>query len=156
MKLAWRLPWLSNLNTRLIASVIRRNPLRYIDTMKVKVHDVDKSMLALPGIRNLLAADFAEALRAGVEGMVDDMAANHGRPWGFPLEEIETRVLLWSCELDRSVPPAMAEYIARRIPGCEATVVPGAGHLWILLHLREVLEAVSGAGSYRPSQRAVA
>lgn len=153
MKLAWRLPWLSDLNIRLLASVVRRNPLRYIDTMKVKVHDVDKSVLALPGIRNMLAADFAEALRAGAEGMVDDMAANHGRPWGFSLEEIETSVLLWSCELDRSVPPAMGEYLAQMIPGCEATVVSGAGHLWILVHLREVLEAVTGAGCYRASQQ---
>lgn len=143
MKLAWRLPWLSDLNTRLLASVIRRNPMRYIDAMKIKVHDVDKSILALPGIREMLAADFAEALRAGADGMVDDMAANHGRPWGFPLDEIKAKVLLWFCQLDRSVPPAMGEYLSRMIPSCEATFVPNAGHLWILVHLREVLDAVS-------------
>ena len=109
---------------------------------------------ALPGIRNMLAADFAEALRAGAQGMVDDLAANHGRPWGFPLDEIDTRVLLWYCELDRSVPPAMGEYIARMIPGCELTLVADAGHLWILVHLRDVLEAVTGASACRATQRA--
>ena len=153
VKLAWRWPWLSDLNIRLLASVIRRNPLRYIDTMKVKVHEVDKSVLALPGIRKMLAADFAEALRVGADGMIDDMAANHGRPWGFPLEEIKARVLMWSCELDRSVPPAMGKYLGQTIPDCEVTFVPNSGHLWILVHLREVLEAVTGAGSFRDDQR---
>ena len=97
----------------------------------------------------------AEALRTGAQGMVDDMDANHGRPWGFPLQEIETRVLLWSCELDRSVPPAMGEYLARMIPDCEATLVSDAGHLWTLVHLHEVLEVVTGVGSHRGSQHEV-
>lgn len=106
MKLAWRLPWLSNLNVRLLVSVIRRNPARYINTMKYKLHDVDKAILARPEIQALLIADFTEALRAGPQGMVSDMAANHGLPWGFPLDKIKSKVLFWFCELDRSIPPA--------------------------------------------------
>ena len=143
MTLAWRLPWLSTLNVRLLAAVIRRNPARYINLMKRKVHDVDKQIVARPEILNMLALDFAEALRAGAAGMVDDLDANHGRPWGFPLDEIEVRVLFWYCELDRSVPPSMGRYLSRTIPNSEATFVPVAGHLWILLHLREVLDAVA-------------
>jgi pimeloyl-ACP methyl ester carboxylesterase len=143
MKLAWRLPWLSTLNVRLLAAIIRRNPARYINLMKLKVHDVDKKIVVRPEILNMLALDFAEALRAGAAGMVDDMAANHGRPWGFPLDEIEAKVLFWFCELDRSVPPSMGRYLSRTVPNSEATFVPGAGHLWILLHLREVLDTVA-------------
>ena len=142
MRLAWRLPRLSELNIRLLASLIRRNSRGYIETMKRKVHDVDRSILALPNVSDMLAADFAEALRRGPQGMMDDMAANHGRPWGFPLEEIRTKVLLWACELDRSVPPAMAEYLSRMIPNCKATLVPDAGHLWILTHLSDVLRVM--------------
>jgi pimeloyl-ACP methyl ester carboxylesterase len=87
----------------------------------------------------MLTQDFAEALRGGANGMVSDMAANHGRPWGFPLDEIEAKVLLWYCALDRSVPPAMGRYLNNAIPGSQITLVSDAGHLWILLHLREVL-----------------
>jgi len=144
MKLAWYLPWLSSGNIRLLASMIRRNPRRYIDTMKYKMHGVDKAILDRPEIHEMLVNDFAEAVRGGAEGMVDDMAANHGRPWGFPLREIETDVLSWSCELDRSVPPAMGTYLSRAVPSCQARFVPNAGHLWILIHLREVLDAVTG------------
>ena len=138
-KLAWHLPWLSTLNIRLLASVIRRNPARYISTMKYKVHDVDKVVLARPEIQNMLINDFTEALRGGAGGMASDMSANHGRRWGFPLNEIKVKVLFWFCELDLSVPPAMGRYLSNTVPNCEATFIPDAGHLWILLHLNEVL-----------------
>lgn len=142
MKLAWRLPWLSTLNVRLLASVIRRNPARYINTMKYKMHDVDKAILARPEIEDMLIKDFTEALSGGVQGMVSDMSANHGRPWGFPLDKIKIKVLFWFYGLDLSVPPAMGRYLSHTIPNCEATFIPDAGHLWILVHLKEVLCSV--------------
>lgn len=143
LKLAWYLPWLSKANARFLAALIRRDPRRYIETMKYKIHEVDRAVLDRPEIYQMLVKDFAEAVRGGAAGMIDDIAANHGRPWGFPLEQIRSEVLLWSCELDRSVPPAMGESLSRALPFCEAHFVPGAGHLWILLHLREVLDEVT-------------
>lgn len=143
MKLAWRVPCVSDLNTRLIGAVIRGNPARYIDVMQRKVHEVDRTLLAQSGISSVLADDFAEALRAGAQGMVDDMASNHGRPWGFPLAEIPVPVHVWSCERDQSVPPAMARHLIGEIPGCTSTFVANAGHLWVLTNLREVLLEVA-------------
>lgn len=146
MKLAWRVPWLSALNVRLLGTMIRRNPARYIDSMKFKVHDVDKAILARPSVHAMLVADFAEAVRGGTHGMADDMAANHGRPWDFPLEEIGIKVLFWICELDRGVPPAMGRYLSAMVPGSEVKFVSDAGHLWILLNVDEVLNTVAVAG----------
>jgi pimeloyl-ACP methyl ester carboxylesterase len=145
VNLAWRLPWLSTLNVRLLGTVIRRNPARYINTMKYKVHDVDKAMLARPEIYEMLTRDFAEALRHGPQGMADDMNANHGRPWGFRLDEIKTKVHFWFCGLDRSVPPAMGRYLSDAVPNCEVKFVPNAGHLWILSHVEEVLDQMASA-----------
>ena len=145
MKLAWRMPWLSTLNVRFLASVIRRNPAKYINVMKYKVHDVDKAVLAHPEIQHMLATDFAEALRGGAQGMVADMSRNHGRPWGFSLSEIAVKVRFWFCELDLSVPAAMGRYLSNAVPNCEATFVRDAGHLWILVHLNEVLSDVARA-----------
>lgn len=144
-KLAWRLPSLSAVNVRFLASMVRRSPARYIVTMKYKVHDVDKAILARPEIQEMLIKDFAEALRSGSQGMVDDMNANHGRPWGFLLDEIKVKVHSWSCELDLSVPPAMGQYISDTISNCEAEFIPGAGHLWILEHVKQVLNAIAPA-----------
>jgi len=129
MKLAWRMPWLSTLNICFLAFVMRRNPARYLNTMKCKVHDVDKAILARPEIQQMLVADFAEALRGGAQGVVTDMSANHGRPWGFPLDEIGGKVRLWFGELDHSVPPAMGRYLTNTIPHSTAEIVPSAGHL---------------------------
>lgn len=142
MKLAWHMPRLSTLNVRFLASVIRKDPERYIDTMKFKMHDVDNLILARREIREMLAKDFAEALRFGAQGMVDDMAANHGSPWGFALNEIHITVHFWICELDHSIPPAMGNYLSEAVPNCKATHVPQAGHLWILTHLNEVLDTI--------------
>lgn len=143
MNLAWRLPLLSSLNVRLLASVIRYNPAHYINTMKLKMHDVDKVILACPEIQHMLIEDFTEALRGGAQGMVSDMSANHGRPWGFPLDKIKIRILFWFCELDLSVPPAMGRYLSNAVPNCEATFISDAGHLWILVHLNEVLNTLN-------------
>ena len=145
----------SRLNTRLLASVIRRNPGRHIDAMQRKVAVVDRAVLARPGIRDMLVRDFAEALREGGQGMSDDMAANHGRPWGFALDRIETKVFFWYCALDRSVPPAMGRYLGRAVPESEFHLVRDAGHLWILLHLGEVLATLMRSGpraSARPGK----
>jgi hypothetical protein len=75
--------------------------------------------------------------------MADDMAADHGRPWDFPLEEIVIKVFFWFCELDKSVPPAMGWYLSSMILGCEVKFVSDAGHLWILLNVDEVLNSIS-------------
>ena len=143
MKLAYRMPRLSALNVRFLAHMIRRNPARYINTMKLKVHEVDRQIVARSEIQAMLTRDFTEALHAGAQGMVDDMAANHGQSWGFRLDEIQTKTRFWICELDRSVPPAMGRYLSRTVPNSESIFVPNSGHLWVLEHLREVLDAMT-------------
>ena len=147
MRLAWRAPYLSTLNTRFVAIVVRRNPGRYVDAMQRKLHALDRAALARSGIRDMLVRDFTEALRQGGQGMVDDMAANHGNPWGFALNQIEAEVLFWYAAEDHSVPPAMGRYLAEQIPGSEYHLVENAGHLWALTNLRQVLVAVTRSGA---------
>ena len=142
LNLARWLPFLSNLNVHFLASIVRRNPGRYIDTMQSKLHAVDREILARPEIRNILVTDFPHALRKGGYGMACDIAANHGGPWGFALNEIKVPVHFWICEQDRSVPPPMGIYLANAVPNAAATAIPDAGHLWIFDHLRKVLEAI--------------
>ena len=143
MKLAWRAPWLSNLNTRFLASIIRRNPGAYIHAMQRKVNAVDRAVLAVPAIRDMLIEDFTEALRQGGRGMGDDLAANHGQPWGFPLADLKAEAHLWYSELDHSIPPAMGQFLNQAIPGSKFTLVRDAGHLWVLQNLRDVLVALA-------------
>lgn len=151
MRLAWRAPFLSTLNTRFIANVVRRNPERYINVMQRKLHAVDRAALAHPGMRDMLVRDFTEALRQGGQGMVDDMAANHGNPWSFALNQIKAKVLFWYAAEDHSVPPAMGRYLAEQVPGAEYHLVENAGHLWALVSLREVLVRVADESACKPA-----
>jgi len=141
-KLAWYAPWISTLNIRLVAAIVRRYPEKYINALQRKLHTVDRQVLDIPGIKRTLIDDFTEALSRGAEGMVDDMRANHGQPWGFELTAIRCRVHFWSCELDRSVAPAMARYLAATVPDSELTEIAGAGHLWALRHLVDVTSSL--------------
>jgi pimeloyl-ACP methyl ester carboxylesterase len=104
--------------------------------------DVDKAMVERQEIRDYLAAGFVEALRQGGAGSAHELVINHGRPWGFALEDIKIGVHLWQGEEDPSVPPAMGRYLAQTIPNCKTTFIPGAGHLWIVDHVGEVLDAL--------------
>lgn len=137
-KLAWYAPWLSALNVRFVAAMVRRNPGSYINTMKNKLHAVDRKILERPEIEQMLINDFTEALGRGSAGMVDDMNANHGKPWGFELESIAAPVNFWYCGLDRSVSPTMGRYLAQTVPRSELIEIDNAGHLWMLTHLHEV------------------
>jgi pimeloyl-ACP methyl ester carboxylesterase len=89
----------------------------------------------------------AEALRPGVEGFVWELHLA-ARPWGFPLEEIRTQVLLWHGAADAASPIATARYLASAIPRCRATIVENAGHF---LHFerarwREIMAALAARG----------
>lgn len=142
MKLAWYLPWLSDLNIRLLGLVIRKNPERYIKSMQFKVDKIDQNLLKHPEISEMLVKDFTEALLNGSQGMVDDMSANHGHSWGFSLDHINTKVHFWYGEVDRSASVAMGQYLSSTVPNSQMTVIPDAGHLWVLVHLNEVLEDI--------------
>ena len=138
--LAKRAPALVRLNMSFLAYLARTD--RLVERLVYKMADVDKALVQRPDVRRYLAAGFTEALRQGGAGSAHELVINHGRPWGFALEDIEIGVQLWQGEEDPSVPPAMGRYLAQTIPHCEATFIAGAGHLWIVDHVGDVLDAL--------------
>ncbi|HET9073876.1 MAG TPA: alpha/beta hydrolase [Solirubrobacteraceae bacterium] len=77
-----------------------------------------------------MVAGFAEGLRQGVDGWLDDDLA-FVQPWGFPLAAISAPVTLWQGGADLMVPYAHGEWLARAIPGVDAHLLPAEGHLSI-------------------------
>ena len=138
--LAKHAPALVRVNMAFLAYLARTD--RLVERLVYKMADVDKALVERHEIRHYLAAGFAEAMRQGGAGSAHELVINHGRPWGFSLEDIKLGVHLWQGEEDPSVPPAMGRYLAQTIPNCKATFIPGAGHLWILDHVGKVLDAL--------------
>ncbi|MGZ5023503.1 MAG: alpha/beta fold hydrolase [Chthoniobacterales bacterium] len=68
-----------------------------------------------------------EAWSASVEGVIVD-AEIYARPWGFPLEEIQTPIRLWHGTKDRTFSFRLAEQLANRFQNCRLEIVENAGH----------------------------
>jgi pimeloyl-ACP methyl ester carboxylesterase len=71
---------------------------------------------------------FAEAVRHGIDGWVDDDLA-FTRPWGFDLGALAVPVFLWQGELDLMVPFEHGRWLAGHVPGVVAHLEAGQGHL---------------------------
>ncbi len=119
--------------------VLRRNPERVLRVLLKNLPERDQAIIAMPGNLPLLAEDMQECFRQGGFGSAYDLGVV-SRPWGIPLGDIRARVFLWQGEDDPNVPPRMGRYLAESIPDCRASFVPGAGHLLIFSHWRDVME----------------
>ncbi|MEV0202628.1 alpha/beta hydrolase [Nonomuraea sp. NPDC050691] len=93
-----------------------------------RLPDTEAAVLSRPEISAMLGAAYAEAVRPGIGGWVDDAIALFGRPWGFDPGAITVPVRLWHGALDPVVPVAHARWLASRIPTATLTVQPDAGH----------------------------
>ncbi len=100
-----------------------------------------------PEVFAIMTADQQEAVVGGGQGIVSDMKILW-QPWGFLLEDIQTKVYLFHGEADNLAPVKLAHYIADHLPNCEAVFYPGEGHTDPLTrHIEEIIEKVVQASS---------
>ncbi|MFI6523065.1 alpha/beta fold hydrolase [Spirillospora sp. NPDC050679] len=88
----------------------------------------EQAVLSRPEVQEMLGAAYADAVRPGLDGWIDDVVALFGTPWGFDPADIKVPVRLWHGELDSVVPVAHARWLAARIPTAELIVQADAGH----------------------------
>jgi pimeloyl-ACP methyl ester carboxylesterase len=137
-----RFPALARLAMSSMERKVRRRPEQVLDAIGRAMSPSDAAIVARPEVRRVLTAVFAEAFSQGSRGAAADIVLL-GRPWGFRPEDINPPVLLWQGEEDVLVPPPMGRDLAARIPHCDATFLPGEGHLLIVDHLAEIVRAFS-------------
>ncbi|MCU1473332.1 alpha/beta hydrolase [Amnibacterium sp.] len=77
-----------------------------------------------------MAESFRESVRTGVDGWADDVVATV-LPWGFAVEEIRVPAAIWHGTDDRMVPFGHGRWLAEHVPGADAHLVEGAGHVSI-------------------------
>jgi pimeloyl-ACP methyl ester carboxylesterase len=138
-KLGARFPILARLIMWSMERQVRRSPERTVEAVARAMSGADAETVRRPKVRQALAAIIAEAFRQGFRGPAWDIVLL-GRPWGFRLEQITTKVYLWQGEADVLVPPAMGRYQAERIPDCHARFFPGEGHLLVIDRMAEILD----------------
>ena len=90
-----------------------------------------EDLAALSGPWSWLGEVVGPALSHGPGGMVDD-DISYVTPWGFDPAQATAPVLLVHGRLDRIVPAAHAECLARRLPHSELRLTSGDGHISVL------------------------
>lgn len=115
------------LNLKVRAEEARRDPMTLLEFLRPQLPDEDIRVVDDVAIRRLLTDMYAEALRHGPEGWIDDVLAIR-RGWGFDLGAIRAEVRLWHGEQDRFSPVEHSHWLASRISRAEVQVQPGAAH----------------------------
>lgn len=110
-----------------IVEMLKQDPLALVNVVESGVPEPKRLTQRDPLMRAMFADAFAEAVRQGGAGWLDDDMAGV-RPWGFDLDRVRCPVRLWHGDEDRLVPLAHSEYLARKLPDGSIQVVPGAGH----------------------------
>jgi pimeloyl-ACP methyl ester carboxylesterase len=100
-----------------------------VEELGTLLPDVDRAVLTTE-VGEDLAASFAEGLRTGVDGWLDDDLA-FVEPWGFDLARLAVPVFLWQGSDDLMVPFAHGQWLAGAVPGVTAHLERGQGHLSI-------------------------
>jgi pimeloyl-ACP methyl ester carboxylesterase len=100
-----------------------------VEEMGTLLPDVDRAVLTAE-VGEDLVASFAEGLRTGVDGWLDDDLA-FVEPWGFDLAQLAVPVFVWQGSEDLMVPFAHGQWLAGAIPGVTPHLERGQGHLSI-------------------------
>ncbi len=131
-------PWLEAQAQELRAAT----PSQVVESLATLLPQVDRDAILGSAGTELgedLAASFAEALRPGVDGWVDDDLAFTGA-WGFDLADLQVPVMVWQGDADLMVPFSHGRWLAAHVPGATAHLLAGEGHLSIALgHAEEML-----------------
>lgn len=111
-------------------------PGQLAEIMKSVLSPVDAE--AMTGeLAQWLANSARDGLAPGDQGWWDD-GASHLTAWGFNLSEVRVPVKIWHGREDRMVPVQHGRWLAANVPGAEADISDGDGHLTLLGRICEV------------------
>jgi pimeloyl-ACP methyl ester carboxylesterase len=126
------------------AAEVRNDPESLLRLLRPELTGRDLRVVENVSIRHQLADTYAEALRHGAEGWIDDVLAFR-QPWGFDLSSIKQPVLLWHGADDRFSPAQHTRWLAGQISNSALTVQTGAAHFGALEILPSVLARMKEA-----------
>jgi pimeloyl-ACP methyl ester carboxylesterase len=134
---------------RLQADRIRRDPVSLVESLQRQMTDPDLRVVDDIAIQRLLAETYAEALRPGPFGWIDDLYALRS-DWGFDVGDIHQPVLLWHGADDNFAPVSHARWLAKRIPRAEIRVETETAHFGAMEVLPEIFTWLTDLVSAKP------
>lgn len=128
------------------ASEVSADPESMIATLGPDLSSSDRRVIGNTGLRTLLTDTYTEAVRGEQSGgWVDDAIALR-TGWGFKLNQVTCRVLLWHGMNDRFVPVTHSEWLADQLrstrvdnDSVELRLAPGMAHFGAVEVLPEIL-----------------
>jgi pimeloyl-ACP methyl ester carboxylesterase len=136
-----------------LADRVRNDPESLLKNLLPELATTDLRVVDDVTIRRLLTDTYAEALRDGPDGWIDDILALR-RPWGFDLSSIRSPVLLWHGAKDTFSPVTHAYWLARQIPTAAIKVHSNAAHFGAVEMLPSILAWIKENSSASYSERA--
>jgi pimeloyl-ACP methyl ester carboxylesterase len=128
-----------------LAEQLRRQAERAIDDpgsllehLTDQMTEPDRRVIAGIPIRRQLTAAYAEALRGGPDGWIDDVLALRAA-WGFTLPEIQMPIRFWHGADDNFAPASHSRWLAGQIPGAQVQVQRNTAHFGAVEVLPEIL-----------------
>jgi pimeloyl-ACP methyl ester carboxylesterase len=121
-----------------MAKKARKDPFKLFATIRdLELSEYDKQIACKKQIENIFIEVFPESyLQNGIGSAYD---ATLPKNWNIPLNQIKSKVILWQAEED-VLAGNMTKYIASKLPNSELIILPKAGHLWIVEHVKDVLK----------------
>lgn len=139
-RIAPRFPRLIRVQMALMAVLAVRVPTLYSKLIVHEFSSLDLAMYRRLGMAEWFIPDRREFYRQWGRGVAYDVTIPVR--WPIPLSEISVPVHLWQGAQDITVPPSSSRYVARQIPDCRATSIPGAGHFWVFEHMGDILDTL--------------
>lgn len=133
LALGRRLPAAARALYRTTVSPFLPHPELWMPWWRQVLPPPDQQVLDDPFVHAAIANSFKEAGRRGTRGLAWELCL-YAEPWDFSLTDVGLPVRLWHGEADRTVPAAFGHFLAERLPRCEATFLPGEGHLSLPVH----------------------
>ena len=99
--------------------LLQATPVDLVEAMPTLLPDVDRAVVTAE-YGEYLAASFHEALRAGVDGWLDDDLASV-EPWGFDLDDVQVP----GGGVARKWCPVRMAFGSQILPGCARAPRPG-------------------------------
>ncbi|BCB86209.1 alpha/beta fold hydrolase [Phytohabitans suffuscus] len=123
---------------RLRAEKTSRDPESLLNLNRDQMAESDRRMVESVTFRRLLSKTYAEALREGPYGWIDDVLAFR-KDWGFALDKIPGPVLLWHGKEDTFSPIKHTWWLARQIPQAHVRVQTYTAHFGAVEVLPKIL-----------------